>query len=63
MKMIVRKMSRSGHSDILLEAGLISSGSLNGVLSGKQYDCSLHCHKVMLEILEWLLLNAYLKET
>ena len=63
MKMIGRKMSRSGHSDILLEAGLISSGSLNGVLSGKQYDCSLHCHKVMLEILEWLLLNAYLKET
>ena len=31
-------MTGSGLSDILLEAGLISSSFLKGTLSGKQYD-------------------------
>jgi hypothetical protein len=37
LKMVAKKMQGSGLSDILLEAGLIASGSLNGVLSGKHY--------------------------
>ena len=48
-------MSDSGFSDILLEAGLIGTGSLQRVLSGKHYDRALHCHKVVLESLERLL--------
>lgn len=60
MKMIGKKMNGSGLSDVLLEAGLISSGSLQGVLSGKHYDRAMHCHKIMVECLERLLLSQYL---
>ena len=60
MKMIGKKMNGSGLSDILLEAGLIVSGSIEGVLSGKHYDRAMNCHKVMLECLERLLLSQYL---
>jgi len=63
MKMVGKKMNGSGLSDILLEAGLISSGSLQGVLSGKHYDRALHCHKIILECLERLLLSQYLTST
>ena len=63
LKMIGKKMDGSGLSDVLLEAGLITSGSLKGVESGKQYDRALHCHKSMLECLERLMLSSYLKMT
>ena len=61
-KMIGKKMNGSGFSDVLLEAGLISSGSLQGVLSGKHYTRAMHCHKVMLESLERLLLEMFLSK-
>lgn len=60
MKMIGKKMVGSGLEDVLLEAGLISGGSLSGVLSGKHYSRALHCHKVLLEALERLLIDEYL---
>ena len=41
-------------SDIIMEAGLISSGSVAGVMQGKHYDRAIHCHKVVLEALESL---------
>ena len=44
LKMVGKKMAGSGLSDILLEAGLIASGSLEGVMSGKHYDRAMHCH-------------------
>lgn len=59
MKMLGKKMNGSGLSDIFLEAGMLASGSLNGVLSGKHYDRAIHCHVVMLECLERLLLEQY----
>ena len=62
LKAIGKKMSGSGFSDILLEAGLIGTGSLKGVLSGKHYDRALHCHKVVLESLERLLYVHCLEE-
>ena len=34
-----------------------------GVLSGKHYDGALHCHKIILECLERLLLSQYLTST
>ena len=46
-----------------MEAGLIGSGFLHGVLSGKRCDRALHCHKIMVECLERLLLSQYLKST
>ncbi|XP_070203645.1 uncharacterized protein [Littorina saxatilis] len=63
LKMIGKKMNGSGLSDIMLEAELITSGSLKGVESGKQYDRALHCHKTMQECLERLMLASYLKMT
>lgn len=61
MKMLGKKMEGSGFSDILLEAGLITSGSLKGVTSGTNYSRSLHCHKVLVESLERLILAQFLE--
>ena len=60
MKMIGKRVNGSGLSDILLEAELMSSCSLQGVLSGKHYDRALHCLKILVECLDRLLLSQYL---
>ena len=36
--MVGKQMACSGLSDIILEAGLINSGSLKGVITGQQYE-------------------------
>lgn len=54
-KMIGKKMEETGLSDILLEAGLIGSGPVTGVMTGKQYSRAMHCHKILREALERLL--------
>ena len=60
-KMIGKKMEGSGFSDVLLEAGLISSGSLQGVVSGKNFSRATHCHKLMYETLHRLLLQEFMR--
>jgi len=62
MRVLGKKMAGSGLADVLIEAGLISTGSLMGVMSGKHYDRALSCHKVMRESLERLLLQVYLDQ-
>jgi len=62
LKMLGKKMDGTGLPDILLEAGLISSGSLSGVISAKNYSRSLNCHKVMMQALETLILSSFLEE-
>ena len=59
---MVGKMAGSGLSDVLLEAGLIGSGSVHGVLSGKHYERAMHCHKIVLESLERILLDKFLEQ-
>ena len=61
LKMIGKKMNESGLVDVLLEAGVMSVGSMNGVMSAKNYSCAINCHKVMAESLEVLLLDRYLE--
>ena len=61
LKMIGNKMNESGLADVLLEAGIMSVGSMNGVMSGKNYSRAINCHKVMAESLERLLLDRYLE--
>lgn len=56
MKVLSKKMKGSRLEDVLLKSGLISGGSLAGVMQGKHYDQALDCHKVLLEALEELLL-------
>ena len=60
-KMIGKKMDGSGLSEILHEAGFVSSGSVKAVLSGTNYDRALHCQKVTVEALDWLMLQTFLK--
>jgi len=43
----------------IVESGLEGSGSLTGVMSGRHYSRAMHCHKVMLEALERLLIEKY----
>ena len=51
-RVIGKKMDGSGLSDILLEAGIVGSGTVYGVLSGKNYSRAMVCHKIVLEALE-----------
>ena len=62
LKMIGKKMAWSGLSDILLEAGLVGPGSVHGVLSGKNYERAMHCHKILLESLERMLLDQFVEQ-
>ena len=45
---------------MLLEAGVISVGFMNGVISGKN-SRAINCRKVMTKSLERLLLDRYLE--
>ena len=54
-----KKMKGSGLSEIVIEAGVCASGSLDKVMSGKHFNRALRVHKVMLEALERLLLEKF----
>ena len=58
-KKLGKKMEGSGFGDILLESGIISSGSLQGVLSGKNYSRATRCHKVLNEAMHRLLMREF----
>ena len=58
-KMIGKKMAGSGFSDILLESGLITNGSIVGVTTGKNYARALNCHKALSESLMRQLMKKY----
>ena len=53
-------MAGTGFDDVLIEAGLITFGSLKRVMSGKHYGRSVHCHKIVLEALERLLFEKFI---
>ncbi len=55
--MIGKKMEATGLTDVLLEAGLVGSGTMYGGLSGKNYSHAMVCHKTVLESLERPCLN------
>ena len=54
-----KKMKGSGLSEIVIEAGVCASGSLDKVMSGKHFNRALRVHKVMLEALERLLIQKF----
>ncbi|KAL5013682.1 hypothetical protein ScPMuIL_007952 [Solemya velum] len=62
LRMVGKKMACSGLSDVMLEAGLIWTGSSQGVHTGKHYDRAMHCHKIVLESLERLLFEQFLHQ-
>ena len=59
--MIAKKMNGSDLSDLLFESGLIGSGPIHEVLSGKHYDRAIHCGKILMEGLERVLFERYLQ--
>lgn len=58
LKMTGMKIDGNGLSNVLLEVGLMTSGSVQAVLAGKQYNRGITCHRILLEALERLLLKV-----
>ena len=56
------KMSGSGFSDVLLEAGMITTGSMTGVMNGKKYSRAINCHKTLTEAIFRLLFNKFIEQ-
>ena len=56
------KCRGSGYGEILIEAGLITSGCLSSVLKGKAYAKALFCLKTVTEAMERLLIERFIKE-
>ena len=59
-RILMKKMSGAGIEDLLLEAGLLTTGSLRGVITGKNYYRAMHCHLTLAEALRRLLFDRYL---
>ena len=62
LNMLGHKLAGSGYSEILIEADLVTSGCLCGVLNGKAYSKSLFCLKTVCEAMERLLLERFMEE-
>lgn len=56
------KCKGSGYSEILIEAGLVTSGCLKNVLKGKAYAKALFCLKTVTEAMERLLFERFVDE-
>ena len=56
-------MTGSGFEDVILDAGICASGSINQVVSGKHYNRALRTHSLMREALARLLLSAFVSES
>ena len=60
LNMIGHKMAGSGYAELLIEAGLVTSGCVGKVLSGKRYSKALWSLKVVSESFERLLLQSFI---
>ena len=60
LNMIGHKMAGSGYAELLIEAGLVTSGCVGKVLSGKRYSKALWSLKVVSEAFERLLLQSFI---
>ncbi len=47
--------------EILIESGTVGQGSINGIMSGKFYNGSVRCHKLMHESLEIIRFQAFVQ--
>ena len=52
-------MKGSGFAEIVIEAGICASGSLENVMSGKHYNRALRVHRYVLEGLQRLLMQRF----
>jgi hypothetical protein len=56
------KCRGSGYSEILIEAGLVTSGCLSSVLKGKAFAKAMFCLKTVSEAMERLLMERFIDE-
>ncbi|CAB3980355.1 Hypothetical predicted protein [Paramuricea clavata] len=47
-----KRFGIAAFQDIVVEAGIVAVGSINGVLSGKHYNRAISAHKLISEALE-----------
>ena len=57
-----KKCRGSGYAEILIEAGLVTSGCLKNVLKGKAYAKALFCLKTVSESMERLLIEKFCED-
>jgi hypothetical protein len=60
LAVIGKRFKDAGLYNILIESGIVAEGSVNGVLSGKCYNRSIRCHKIMFEAISRLLWTEFL---
>ena len=54
-------MEATGPTDILMEEGLVGSGTIGRIMSRKNYSRAMACHKTVLEALQRLIVEAFLE--
>jgi len=54
-----KMVAGSGFEDILIEAGVCASGSINQVMSGAHYNRAIRVHQYMADAVERLLLTSF----
>ena len=59
--MIGQRFGSAGLSEVLVEASAVGPGSVAGVVDGKHYNRAKDCHKVIVEAMRRLHLDAFSK--
>jgi len=54
-----KMMAGSGFEELVIEAGICASGSIDRVMSGKHYNRAMRVHVIMVDAVERLLLRAF----
>ena len=58
-----KMMNGSGFEEILIEAGVCASGSINQVINGSHYNRAMRVHQHMADAIERLLLDRFFTDT
>lgn len=60
LSVVGKRFAKSGIEDILIEAGVVAQGSMNGVMSGHMYNRSVRAHKLLFEAFSRLQFKHFL---
>ncbi|ESP01341.1 hypothetical protein LOTGIDRAFT_157520 [Lottia gigantea] len=61
LSIIGKRFQDAGLNDILVEAEIIASGSVNAVMEGKHYNRCMYAHKLMFEALHRLKFSFFVE--
>ena len=62
LKVVAKIIAGSGFEDIVYQAALCTSGSLNGVINGSHYNRCWQVHNILSEALERMLITRFIVE-